>query len=100
MYRACARDVTNLGAKTYRSFRLAEATLQDYKAKLKSLKDKTDKLYFRIRETEDLPQAIEELRSSLNVSTTILRSITDIFNVTDEERDRAVKVICNFYLCV
>jgi len=54
-----------------------------------------EKIYFRIKEKDDLPVKIEELKSTMNLSSTILQNITDIFNITEEERDRVLKTIAS-----
>jgi heat shock protein 4 len=70
-----------------------EATVADYRAKLKAVKDKVEKIYYRIKEKDALPEAVEQLKSTMNISGLILRNITEMFNVTEEERDRALKTI-------
>jgi len=65
----------------------------EYRAKLKSLKEKTEKIYLRIREKDAFPAAIEDLKSTISLSKNVLQNITEILNVTEEERDRVLKIV-------
>jgi len=67
------------------------ATTGEYRAQSKILRDKADKIHFRIKERRIFPKAAAEFRKSIENNRDILSTITEIRNVTEEERDSAVK---------
>lgn len=70
----------------------SDATVHEYRAKLRSLKDRAEKIYFRIKEQTALPAAAEELRTTIKLANSVLQNITEVLNVTEEEKDRILKV--------
>jgi len=66
------------------------ATTAEYKVQSKILREKTDKIHFRIKEQRAFPKAVADLQRSINVNRESLQDITERLNVTEEERDTAL----------
>lgn len=66
-------------------------SLQVYKAKLRILKDASKDFYSRISELKNRPEALENLRRSLNLTMTFLNQVSimkekdEIFTIKDVE---------------
>jgi len=66
------------------------ASIYEYRSQSKTLKDKADKIYFRIKERKTFPKAVVELLQSIQTNRDILQNITELLNVTEEDRDGAL----------
>lgn len=69
----------------------ADATAQEYRDKLKSLKALGDKIFFRRDQLTERPESVRSALSILNASRVALANITEERNVTQEEVDAALK---------
>eukprot|EP01111_Echinosteliopsis_oligospora_P017228 TRINITY_DN7394_c0_g1_i1.p1 TRINITY_DN7394_c0_g1~~TRINITY_DN7394_c0_g1_i1.p1 ORF type:complete len:953 (+),score=370.20 TRINITY_DN7394_c0_g1_i1:61-2859(+) len=68
------------------------ATTAEFRAKMKEVRETADKIFFRMKEATALPASFDDLHKSISASRLILRNLTDIYNVTEEEKDRALKI--------